>query len=186
MYAIASLLDPSTSEIIQSIWKRFEANCGLTGILAMPIPHISWVGAESFHFPDLERCLQVVADEMQSSIQLHTAGIGIFTGSYPVVYVSVVKDSGLINLHQKIWDCAHPYAVGPNPYYGPTRWMPHITLALRDFDVDRLGCAVADIANQQIEFDFEIDHLAIIHNTPGQEGIHNLFSFQNGEKNEHT
>ena len=181
MYAIATLLDLASEEIIRSLWNRFEVRCGLTGIKDMNLPHFSWMSADSFLFEPVQEVLDEIAKEAQP-ITVRSAGLGIFSGPAPIVYVELVKDMSLLQFHQQIWDRLRPYAIVPNLHYDPKRWIPHITLAYHEVDSNRLGCALKDIAYQQCEFEFVVNHAALIYHTHGQGGVRKKFDFQNTMK----
>ncbi len=181
MYSIASLLDPASAESVRALWARLEASCGLTGIQETPLPHFSWMSADSFLFAPLEHDLHTLAMDVQP-FSVRTSGLGIFTGSFPVIYLPVIKNAALIEAHERIWRCARPYAVVPNGYYEPRHWVPHVTLAYREIDAGRLACGIADMAFQKVELEIRVDHLALIYHTAGQGGIRNQFLFQKGKE----
>jgi 2'-5' RNA ligase len=176
MYAIASLLDLRSEQIVKELWERFEENCGLVGVKVAPLPHFSWQGADSYQMEPVEETLAEISAQLMP-FHVRTAGLGIFTGPLPVVYIPLVKDEQLLNIHKMLWERLRPYAVVPNPYYDPSHWMPHITLAIRELEPERLACAVADIARLRIEFDIVVDHTAIIYQTGGKAGMKSTFKF---------
>jgi 2'-5' RNA ligase len=171
MYAIASLLDPNSDAIIRSVWERFEAHCGLTGIRSTPLPHFSWQGAEGYQVEAVETELAKAAETVEPFF-VHASGIGLFTGVRPVVYVALAKSQRMLTVHQMLWERINPLAMSPNDYYAPARWIPHITLAFRELDVDRLACAVEVIAFEKIEFEIRVDNLALIYTANGKAGLH--------------
>jgi 2'-5' RNA ligase len=177
MYAIASLLDPNTEQEVRTLWQTFEDKCGLTGIKNLPLPHFTWMAADSCHFPTIEALLDETAKEMPS-FQVRAAGIGVFTGTLPVVYINLVKDPFLLDWHRSLWQKARPFLIVPSPFYHPDRWMPHITLAYQEVDPQQLGCAILDIAYQRMEFSFTVNNLALISHTFSQNGIRNHYSLQ--------
>lgn len=179
MYSIASLLDPSADEIVRALWERFEEHCGLTGIKITPLPHFSWLGAEAYHLDAVEPLLTEQAAKMKP-FTVQTAGLGMFTGPRPVVYIALVKNETLLDVHKALWESLRPHAEIPNGFYDPNRWMPHITLAFREIDPERLGCAVADIAFQKVDFKFTVDHFAVIYQANGNAGLHSRIAFGNG------
>ena len=178
MYAIASLFDPESDTAVRQIWDRFEAHCGFTGMNSTPLPHLSWVGADSFLFQPVEEGLRSLSAEVTGPLKIITSGIGIFTGPNPVVYISVVKSPALFNLHRIIWETARPFAVVVNRHYHPDRWIPHITLAYHPLEPSQFGCAISDVAFQRISLEIELTSLAVITNNQGQGGVHSQFMFQ--------
>ena len=177
MYAIASLLDPLSDQTVRSLWAFFERSCGLTGVRTTPLPHFSWQGADAYVIDPVEDTLAHIAEQCAPFV-VRTAGLGIFTGKMPVVYIPLVKDEHLLNMHKMVWEAVRPYAIVPNVYYDPAHWVPHITLALREVDPSRLGCAVEEIASKPIELEIMVDNLSLIFQSNGQAGIKNRFTFK--------
>jgi 2'-5' RNA ligase len=177
MYAIASLLDPTADMNVRMLWERFEEHCGLSGIRTVPLPHFSWQGADSYQFEPVEEALEALAKETEP-FTVTCSGLGIFTGAQPVVYLALVKDKTLLDVHNQLWERIRPFAIAPNMYYDPQHWVPHITLAFKEVEPERLGCAVADIAFQRIRLTIQVDHFALIYQSTGQSsGLHSRFGF---------
>jgi hypothetical protein len=177
MYAIASLLDPASDQVVQNLWQRFEQNCGLVGIKSAPHPHFSWLSADLYQVELAEAALEELADQFKD-FRVRAAGLGIFTGPQPVVYITLVKDMVLMNAHHKLWERLHRFAILPNHHYDPDSWMPHITLVMHDMDPQRLACAVADVAFQRFDFEIVVNHFAVLYQMNGNAGLKSRFLFQ--------
>lgn len=177
MYAIASLLDPISGQTVRSLWEHFERSCGLTGVRTTPLPHFSWQAADAYEVEGSEAVLGDIARQCSPFIA-QTAGLGIFTGQMPVVYIPLVKNEQLLNMHKMLWEAMRPFAIAPNLYYDPSRWVPHITLALHEVEPWRLGCAVEEIAGQPVEFEIMVDNFALIYQTGGRAGLQRRFGFR--------
>jgi hypothetical protein len=76
-----------------------------------------------------------------------------------------------------VWDALRPFALAPNGYYQPSRWVPHVTLALHEVEPERLGCAIADIAFRRIDLEIVVDHFSIIFQSGGVAGQKSRFGF---------
>lgn len=176
MYAIASLLNPEPAQRVETLWARFETRCGLIGIKTAPLAHFTWVAAEAYEAEPVQRVLTELASQVQP-FRVHTAGLGVFTGSLPVVYISLVKDEKLLALHKLLWERTLPYAITPNLHYDPSSWIPHVTLALHESDAAQLGCAIAEIAFQPIDFEIVVDHFAMLYQFDGHSGAQGRFDF---------
>jgi 2'-5' RNA ligase len=177
MYAIASLLDPISDMQVRALWERFELSCGMTGIRVTPVPHLSWLSAEEYQLEPVEMILHQMAEEMSPFI-LRTAGLGIFTGRQPVVYIVLVKDERLLKMHKHLWELTLPYASRPNLYYNPDQWIPHITLANYELDPGRLGCAVEQMAFEEVGFEILFQDFTLLFRKEGAAGLHSSFKFQ--------
>ena len=161
MNGIASLLDKSATDRIESLWRELEAKCGLVGVRVTPFPHFSWQVTEGYDLPRLETTLQKIARRTQP-FTVHTAGLGLFTGEKPIVYVSLIKDEPLIHFHAMLWKSTHLIAIHPAPYYAPDQWVPHITLAFNDLQRGNLDCALQILAFQSFDWEIQIDNLIFV------------------------
>jgi 2'-5' RNA ligase len=125
-----------------------------------PFPHFSWYIAERYNFDQLEEKLALIARET-APFNIRTAGLGMFTGENPVVYINIVKDSQLLELHQHIWLETQSMGSGISPLYAPDQWMPHITLANRDVTDDNLPCIFSTLGGRAFTWQIRVDHFAL-------------------------
>ncbi len=177
MHALASLLDESVSESVRTLWRRLEESCGLTGIRQTPIPHLSWMVAETLDFAALDTFLPTIARKAMSFVT-KAAGIGVFTGARPVLYVPVLITEPVLQMHGSLWDATGPYAQGRSVHYAPGHGMPHITLAHDGLDGSSLLCALRLLVSEELEWVIRIDNLALIYQESGQVGkMHRRFEF---------
>lgn len=177
MYVVASLLNPAATRHTQELWLWLEEHCGLAGIKLTPLPHFSWLTAEEYNLAKMEDVLQKIASNTTPFL-LTTSGLGIFTGTKPVLYTPLVKTRQLMELHETIRREGEPLAVNLNRYYEPETWIPHITLAYRDVNPDNLACAIQDLAFRPLILDVLVDHLALIYEVDGQIGIKFRYNFK--------
>lgn len=176
MFVVASLLNPAATHQTQEIWQLLEFQCGLAGIKLTPLPHFSWQASEEFNLPRVEESLRQLA-ERTAPFTIQTAGLGIFTGENPILYLALAKNRKLMELHEAIWKEVEPAAINPNIYYSPVSWIPHITLAYRDVNPENLACAVRDLAFRKTSLEVMVDHFALIYEVDGQIGIKFRYDF---------
>lgn len=169
MYAIISVLDPESCQIVNEIWHQLCEACGLKAIYDLPTPHFTWLLADALDVRQTEPILSGIVSNAKQ-MTLHTFGIGLFTGENPVLYLPLVKSREMINLHEAIWEQIAPFSAGAKLYYSPRLWVPHITLALNDLTRDNLACAVSKIAFEQIELFVQVNNLAIVKQENDQPG----------------
>lgn len=170
MHVVASLLNPAATQQTQQVWEWLETHCGLMGIKLTPLPHFSWVVTEEFDLARVEAEIQKMAREFEP-FTAETTGLGIFSGENPVLHTNIVKTRRLLEMQERIWHVTSGCATRMSPYYEPTSWMPHITLAYRDITPENLGCAVQDLAFRKLNMNVFVDHLALIYEVDGQIGI---------------
>lgn len=161
MQAVVSLLETSAYSRIEALWRVLELRCGLEGIKATPYPHFSWHVAEEYSGIDLDQRLHNLAFPMKP-FMVRTAGLGLFTGSEPVIYVLITKDEKLLRFHKKIWQAVESQSNEPNPYYTPSKWVPHVTLAYGDVNKQKLLCAIEELAFLPFNWEIKIDNLALV------------------------
>src|SRR5512146_3100751 len=136
MHGMVTLLDPPHYSQVENIWQELEQHCGLTGVRMTPLPHFSWQIAEEFDLQTVRPVLKDICATVRP-FNVMTTGLGIFSGTVPVVYIPVVKNAPLIQLHRDVWEATALLSRGRSLYYSPEMWMPHITLAYGDVDQER-------------------------------------------------
>ena len=169
MFAIVSLLDQAADQRIRAIHAELESKCGLKGIRLFPYPHFSWIGGEWCQMDKTEAMVERLAS-VTTPITVTTTGLGLFTGSSPVIYIPLVKTVELIQVHQQIWDETRSCADELHPVYQPELWVPHITLALMDVKVDNLVCAMSLLGFQSFEMTIQVNNLALVYQEEGNIG----------------
>jgi 2'-5' RNA ligase len=128
LHGVVSLLDPSATNRVKSIWSNLEREFGLRGVLVMPYPHFSYQIARNYDQGGLEVALDLLSREVRP-FTIRTTGLETFDGNWPVVFIAVERDDSLRALHQQVWARCLPYASDVIPHYRPDAWVPHITLA---------------------------------------------------------
>jgi 2'-5' RNA ligase len=166
MHGLVSLLPEPFYTQTKSIWQELETLYGLQGIRVTPYPHFSWQIAQEY---DLEALKEALA-ELSKSITpfpVRTAGLGLFTGPKPVIYISVVKTPSLIDLHAIIWSRLKNVGRGISPYYSPEAWMPHISLAYEDVTPDNIADLMQTLTFRPFAWEMQIDNIALIFEPDG-------------------
>lgn len=161
MYGLASLLPEPYYTQVERIWDELENCCKLTAIRETPYPHFSWHIAQSYQMEQLQIIVRQLSKQI-APFQIRTAGLGIFGGATPVIYIAVVKDEQLIVLHRRIWNQLIEIAGNPSPYYHPDHWMPHITLAYEDVTSQNIGAVMQMLAFERYDWEMWIDNLTMI------------------------
>ena len=177
MHAIISKLDSETSAAVKRLWEILFEECGLSAIYSLPTPHVTWFAAEAM---DIEKTVPILSQIASNTddFQVHTFGLGIFTGVQPILYLPMVKTLEMIHLHDLFWDQMVPFSQEPKKYYSPRLWVPHITIALRDLTHQKLSCAIEAIGREPIELFININNLIIAETTDDNIGkLHCEFTF---------
>lgn len=161
MAATASLLDDEHSTKVIAIWESLKAEFGLKGVSISPAPHFSYQTARDF---DLEMLQRVVGDVAANArpLKIQTAGLGVFTGERPTLYLPVVRTPELTKLQLALWSAGAMATSEPSPEYHPAKWIPHITLAQGDLTPEVLPSVVAHVGRSELTWQIEVDNLAII------------------------
>lgn len=161
MYAIISELDTKSTESVKVLWLKLKDVCNLKGIYDQPTPHLSWFVAEDL---DIKSSVTAVNQLTGNNCGFTTQGFGIgfFTGVRPVLYLPLVKTQEMIDIHNQVWDQIPGFSKQPNPYYDPSNWMPHVTLAVNDLSIENLACALGSLVFDHIELSISIDNMIIV------------------------
>ncbi|NHJ86138.1 MAG: 2'-5' RNA ligase family protein, partial [Asgard group archaeon] len=139
------------------------------GISVTPFPHFSWQVAEDYKWDRLENELDKLAYEIPP-FKISTAGLGIFTGESPVLFIGVVKTEQLIAIHKKITTQLSSLAIKPLQYYFPEHWVPHISLAYGDLKKNNIGKVIEWLAFEPLYMEINIDNIAFIFEPTGEVG----------------
>lgn len=168
MDGIATILDAVNLERVNSLWRDLQLHCSIPDTQTHLLPHFSWHVAKSY---DHEPLLQVLADlcgQLQP-FTVRTAGLGIFSGEKPIIYINLVKDQKIIEVHRKLWEAFTPFAHQPSEYYSPDYWMPHITIYFDEIfnelpegweTYNKTMCVLNQLISQRYGWSIAVDNLA--------------------------
>jgi 2'-5' RNA ligase len=178
MHGIVTLLNPPVYSQVEALWQELEAACGLSGIKMTPLAHFSWQVAEKYNLEQTGEILERVARRTKP-FPASASGLGIFTGQVPVVYIPVVKDECLLHYHASLWEETQSVVEGASSYYSPDLWIPHITLAYGDVDLEKLNCAIKTLAFTTLNLEIQVNNLSLVYQDDGEEGwLKYKFDFQ--------
>ena len=124
--AVVSLLDADHEVEVRSIWDRLVAQGLEADFWVTPIPHMTYHVAEAYRDNMVEN-LGSLSLETQP-FMIRTAGLGMFPGQNPVIYLPVVRSEMVDRVHGRIWASMEQTADGANELYSPSFWVPHITI----------------------------------------------------------
>jgi 2'-5' RNA ligase len=169
MQAVVSMLDKAANQEVENLWRELENECRLESLYYTPHPHISWQIADTYENNQLTETLTDIA-RSAVPFTIRCSGVGLFTGSDPVIYILIVKDEMLIQFHRELCQRIRPLASLPNPHYDPEAWVPHITIAHQDVNPDNLDCAMSKLAFRSFDREIRIDNLALLYHTDHEVG----------------
>lgn len=169
MHGLVSFLDASHYKIVEDIWSELETKFGLTGIKVTPFPHFSWQVAEDYEWDIMAEKMKEISEKTSPFI-VRTAGLGIFSGESPIIFIAIIKDLNLIKHHEIIFDIIEPVAKGSVPYYHPNGWIPHISLAYFDITENNVGSVMKLLSFRNFHWEIEIDNIALIYEPTGSIG----------------
>jgi 2'-5' RNA ligase len=166
MDGLVSLLPQPQYDQVHQIWQNLQEKFGLRGIYVTPYPHFSWQIASQYPEDQVESAMNELAHNLKP-FTVHTTGLGVFTGGEPVIFIPVVKDAQLVNIHRTIWEKISPIGVQTNPLYNPDHWVPHITIAHQDVTPENIGGVMQLLAFQSFNWEIRVDNLTLIQEPDG-------------------
>lgn len=161
MLGLVSLIPEPFHQRIEKIWDELETNFNLVGFLVSPIPHFSWQIAEDYDLNQLVDCISKTVQNI-SPIRVRTNGIGLFTGLRQVIYIPIIKDCELINIHTQIWTATQTLSNELNPLYSPDLWVPHITLIHENLTPENIGPVMKYLVSSTYNWEMTIDKIALV------------------------
>ena len=170
MHGLVSLLPSPFYEQVENLWAELKEGHDIDGIRVTPYPHFSWQIAREYDFAALEEIVLKHTGETEPFI-VRTGGLGVFSGPQPVIYISVVKDANLMEFHARLWYAAQDASTGISPYYNPSNWMPHISLAYQDVSRGNIGALMERLSFRSFNWEMTIDNIALIYEPDGEIGV---------------
>ena len=102
MHGIVSLLDNDYYQLVEELWAELEREFSVQGVYVTPYPHFSYHVAQVYDVDKIEPVLQRITSNI-TTFKVRTSGLGVFTGTSPVLYIPVVRSLELTQLHQELW-----------------------------------------------------------------------------------
>jgi len=180
MYAVASLLNPEADRQTRDLWHLLENSCGLSGISMTPLPHFSWMASGEYDACAAQNAIEDLAGEIVP-FTTRTAGLGLFTGANPVLYLAIVKSECLFKVHKKVWDTLTPFSKNISNYYSAELWIPHITIAYKDLNTTKISCAVKDLLLVPLDVEIMVDNITLLYHIDDEVGIKDQFKLRGKE-----
>lgn len=181
MAGVVSVLDPRHYTLVEELWAELALDFGVRGVYATPFPHFSYHVAETYDSRLLEGVLARFC-RARTPFRVRTAGLALFTGVRPVLYVPVVRDAALSRFHAALLDELAGAATGAQVYYNPDSWMPHITIGFGDLGPANLGPVVAALSGRSFDWESDIDNVTLIDSSGDEQTIHWRFALGTGER----
>jgi 2'-5' RNA ligase len=161
MDGVVSLLDADHYRRVEELWSELAHEFGLRGVFAARLPHFSYHVAQDYDTAALHTILQQF-NVGRVPFRIHTAGLAIFTGQRPVLYIPIVRTLELSQFQESLWHAVAPAAVAIHRHYSPNNWMPHITLAYGDLSHAIVPEVFRLLSNRDFAWDIAVDNLALI------------------------
>lgn len=165
MPGVIALLDDVHSARVEALWdemeRRFRVPKGYPGAL----PHIT------FHLGghDVDAGAEAVVQHVSGRtkpLTISTSGLGVFGGPAPVFYLSVARSPEVAALAEELSsELAAAGFPSTDPYFGPDRWIPHITIAHRNLAGVELGPLLAWLVEQPLAWEVPLGSLSIARET---------------------
>ncbi len=159
--ALVSVLDAEHYARVEQLWADLERQFGMRQPFLTPIPHFTYQVAEDYDFEVAEARLANLTRH-RAPFTIRTSGLGLFTDSSPVLYVSVIRTPALTTFHQQLHTLLRPVAQNVDELYTPRAWAPHITLAAHGVTLDQIGDVIKYLSNRQFVWEITINNVALI------------------------
>ncbi len=169
LHAVASLLDLAHTERVRGLWDELSRELDLPGRFVRPWVHVSYHVAADYDIAQLEPVLAAMAERV-APFELVTTGLGVFTGTIPMLTIPCVRTPAVQAVHDLVWRALGPgaphghVARRASELYASDRWMPHLSLAMGEADAARTGAIVGRLAGRDFHWRVPIDNLVLIYN----------------------
>jgi hypothetical protein len=111
MHGIVTLLDNDHYQLVEDLWAELEREFSVAGVYITPDPHFSYHVAQDYDVDTVELILKRITSNI-STFKVRTSGLGVFTGTSPVLYIPVARSLELAELHHELWAQISPASTG--------------------------------------------------------------------------
>ena len=178
MNGIVSLLDSKHNQLVEELWAELEREFSVQGVYITPYPHFSYHVAQAYDVDKIEPVLQRITSNI-TTFNVKTSGLGVFTGTSPVLYIPVVRSLELTQLHEELWQEISPVSSGVQEYYNPDQWMPHITIGFGDISKDKLSQMISLLAERDFNWEITVNNIALIYDSGTKQEMKSRFDITN-------
>jgi 2'-5' RNA ligase superfamily len=178
MHGIVSLLDKDHYQLVEELWAELEREFSVHGIYVTPYPHFSYHVAQVYDVEKIEPVLKRITSNI-TTFNIRTSGLGVFTGTSPVLYIPVVRSLELTQLHQELWQEISPVSSGIQEYYHPNQWAPHITIGFGDISKENLSQIIPFLAERDFNWEITVNNLGLIYDTGIKQELKSRFDITN-------
>lgn len=175
MHGVVSLLPQPYYMQIEDLWAELKHEFGVEGVYVTPYPHFSYQVAGQYDLAALEPILRTFA-ALHTPYHVSTAGLGLFTGASPVLYIPLARGPELATFQQALWQALLPATADIQHYYHPQYWMPHITIGFGDLTNQNLAAIMRYLSSRNFNWQMTIDNLALIYDTGTKQELRCQFS----------
>jgi 2'-5' RNA ligase len=156
---VLSLLEDAPYHEIRKLWKLIQRRYHSKGVQSFSHPNITFQGGKTNRLQELERGFSELALRIKP-FEIHSASLGDFDRN--VIYVRVRKDHDLARVNRLVNTFLNLYCEELFESYCPTRWVPHITLAMEDLTERDFEAAMGDLGNRGREFSQTIHNICLV------------------------
>src|SRR6266566_1644179 len=178
MHGIVSLLDNNYYQLVKELWAELEREFSVQGVNVTPYPHFSYHVAQVYDVEKIEPILQRITSNI-TTFKVRTSGLGVFTGTSPVLYIPVVRSLELTQLHEELWQEISCASSGVQEYYHPDQWAPHITIGFGDISKDNLSQIIPFLAERDFNWEIIVNNIALIYDTGIKQELKSRFDITN-------
>ncbi len=128
IHGLISQLPPPYYQAVHKIWSDLDCKFGVKFVWQNPIPHFSWQIAENFDLKAIVPIMETFSKDHEP-FYIETQGLAHFDGEEMVLYVKIMPEKQVIEMHKKLWTLLFAHSKMVSMLYSPKSWIPHITLA---------------------------------------------------------
>ena len=160
MQALIAEFDEDSNNRIEELWNEVAMSCGKDAKITFRYPHFTWQGAENYDVIEFEKALRSELSH-QSAFKINLAGLGVFTGEMPILYLNMVKTPLVCHHHQKIHLISLSFVSGLDAYWLPENWMPHLTLVEPGTDPKMINKFLPCLLERKFDWQIEVQSIAL-------------------------
>lgn len=160
MATLSLVLNDPAARQVREVWADLETRFGLTGVRAVPFPHLTLMGFEGLAHAQIKNLMERISQSTAPFLAT-TSGIGLFDEPARVIYAPVIRTPSLHNFHRVLHEEIRDLGGVIPDHFSTHGWVPHITLAQGDAPPAVYGRAVERLLDQKFSLTFEVRNLTL-------------------------
>lgn len=158
---ILSILEGDLLNEAKRLWKLFETDYGSVGVQSFDYPNVTFQAGHCQNVMQLANEMPTLAQQLEP-FEIIVDGLGCFESSGKVIFLRVQLTKELRRVHQAVSAMLGRYCDNLFEDYMLEKWIPHITVAMKDLTAVQFNRAMNDLRDYSPQYRQTLSSLNLV------------------------